>query len=79
LALLDHFVECKRSFDSAGLTMADCIMFPSLYLFELVTGQLGVKDVYNKAAKVSRYFAVAKQHTLLGAIYRQSVADVPSG
>jgi maleylacetoacetate isomerase len=78
LALVDGFVDPERLVDGARLAWADCMVFPSLFLVELVAGQLGIANVFGQAHRISRYFETGKAHSLLGTIYAESVADLPA-
>jgi glutathione S-transferase len=61
-------------FSAVGL--ADCVLFPALYLVKLVTTQLGVEDVFVGSEALVRYFEAAKADPIFGAIYVETVADL---
>ena len=71
LAYLEHFIGAGPYAYGSQLTLADCCVFPSLYLCEIIAGQLGVESVLAPAAKLARYFEDARADAHLGRIHEE--------
>jgi glutathione S-transferase len=69
LKYLDHYLPNSMYAHGTGLTLADCCVFPSLYLCEIITGQLGKPGVFQAFPSVSGYFARSNEH--LGRIHEE--------
>jgi glutathione S-transferase len=76
LSLFGPFVDAGRFPILGAVSVADCVLFPTLYLVKLLTTQLGVESAFAATGGLGRYFAAAKADPLFGAIYAESVADL---
>jgi glutathione S-transferase len=68
---LDHYLPNSMYAHGTSLTLADCCVFPSLYLCEIITAQLGVPDVFQAYPSVSGYFAKARNDEHLGRVHEE--------
>jgi hypothetical protein len=53
------------------LTLADCCLFPSLYLCEIIARQLNVPDIFRETRHLSGYFRKAQAQPELARVYQE--------
>ena len=71
LKYLDYYLSNSMYAHGSGLTLADCCVFPSLYLCDIITAQLGTPDVFQAFPSVSGYFAKTRNDEHLGRIHEE--------
>jgi glutathione S-transferase len=67
LALLDRFVDDERYAALGQPTMADCILFPTMLLYQLVFTTLDLGEAFPAGSHLSNYFAKAQLDPLMSA------------
>jgi glutathione S-transferase len=68
LALLEHYVATPLPTADAGLTLADCVLAPSIHLTKLIALMLGVQgDVLRSHPALAAYYEAVQQHPVIGA------------
>src|SRR5665213_1282784 len=71
LACLNHFVADAANALGDQLTLADCCLFPSLYLCEIIADQLSVPEVFRDAPRLVGYFRKARELPELDRIHEE--------
>jgi glutathione S-transferase len=85
LAALAHFMQTPLPAAEAGLSLADCVLPPSLHLSARIAMMLELKDdLLRPHAALAAYYARMKQHPIVGTALReltlaQAAKDVKSG
>ena len=72
LKLLDHLISPTPF--TIPLTLADAVLFSSLYLIELIMAQLDIHDYFAETPTLKTYFEAGKTHPLLSVIYQENRA-----
>jgi len=69
LEYLERYVADARYACGNCLTLADCCLFPSLYLCEIIAQQLGTGNALQSTPRLAGYFAKAHGVTVLKRVY----------
>ena len=68
LTLLEHYIATPLPTAEAGLTLADCVLAPSIHLTKLIAMMLGVQgDVLGAHPALASYYERIQQHPIVGA------------
>lgn len=68
LAALEHFMAAPMPTADAGLTMADCVLAPSLHLSSGIAAMLGLGDLLAAHSSLSRYRETTGSHPVIAPI-----------
>lgn len=69
LAALGHFMALPMPEADAGVTLADCVLAPSLHLSERIAEKLGIgEDLLSPHRKLAEYYAQMNEHVLVGPV-----------
>ena len=69
LEYLEHYVADAQYACGDRLTLADCCVFPGLYLCEIIAQQLGAGNALQGTPRLASYFAKAQQVAVLKRVY----------
>lgn len=74
LAHLEHFVADAPHAVGSHLTLADCCVFPSLFLCDIIARQLSVPDIFKDTPRLTGYFHKAQTQPELARVHREMSA-----
>ena len=74
LGYLQRFIAPECYACEERLTLADCCVFPSLHLCEIVAPQLGICDVLQGTPRVASYFCKAQSEPTLRRVHDEITA-----
>jgi glutathione S-transferase len=76
LGYLCHYLDGGRYAFGASLTSADCCLFPTLYLIELIAPRFEHTQILSKHAKVAAYYREAQADPILRRVLDEMVAGM---
>ena len=74
MGYLERFIAPECYACEGCLTLADCCVFPSLHLCEIIAPQLGIRDVLQGKPRVAGYFSKAQGEPTLRRVHDEIAA-----
>jgi glutathione S-transferase len=74
LRYLEHYLADGAYVHGQRLTLADCCVFPSVYLCAIIGEQLGAAGILESAPRVAKYFGNALKDPHLGRVHEEIAA-----